>query len=259
MITNVAVGFDNIDLDAAAKKGIAVTNTPDVLTQSVAEFVFAHILGQSRRVIESDKYIREGGFTNWSMNLMLGGELKGKTIGVIGFGKIGQTLVSIAKGFGMNVVYNNRSGELDTYEGTSGVAYATVNELLASSHYVVLLTPLTDETRYLIQAEELKKMKSSAVLINMARGPVVKESDLVQALKQGEIAGAGLDVFEFEPAVSEELKRMDNVVLTPHIGSATHEARLRMVTCAATNAKQVLEGMDCLHVVNKELLESYGN
>ena len=245
VIANVAVGYSNIDIEAARKKGIVVTNTPGVLTHSVVEFVFAHIGALTRRVVESDAYIRASKFDSWSMDLMLGMELRTKTLGIIGFGAIGQALVPIAQAFGMNVLYTNRRGPIEQFKN-SDVHHADLKSILQKSDVLVLLTPLTDETRHLIGKEELQQMKSSAFLINMARGPVVKESDLIEALVSGEIAGAGLDVFEFEPHVPNELIEMTSVVLTPHIGSATHEARSRMSVKAAENIVAVLSGKEAI-------------
>jgi len=247
-ISNVAVGFNNIDLSAATRRGIVVTNTPDTLTDSVAEFVFAHLLAASRRLVEADNYIRQGKFTRWSLNFFLGGELQGKTLGIVGLGKIGKALVPLAHGFGMKILYTRRTGSEKQYQG--GLR-TTLQGVLKNADYVVLLVPLTKETKHLIARRELFLMKKNAVLVNMARGGIVNEKDLSRALQGGVIKAACLDVFENEPAISPELLKMKNVVLTPHIGSATIEARKRMALCAAQNVVDVLlKKSKCKNVVN---------
>ncbi len=250
VISNIAVGFNNINLQAATKKGIIVTNTPNVLEQSVAEFTFAHILAISRRLLESDNYLRQGKFKQWALDLFVGGELQGKTLGIVGFGRVGQALVPIANGFGMQVVYTNKTGPLAKYKENSAVKYLAFNELLKHADYVVLAVPLNEETKYLIDYPQLKLMKMDSFLINIARGPVVSEIALVKALKEKEIKGACLDVFEYEPKVSQELIKMTNVILTPHIGSATAEARSRMMGLAIQNVLDVLLTGLCKNQVN---------
>lgn len=255
IISKLAVGFDNIDIKFAGERGIKVTNAPGVLMQTVAEFTFAHILALARKLVESDHYIKLGKFKKWGFDLMVGCEIKGKTLGILGFGGVGQHLVPIAKGFGMKVIYSNFHGEVAKFKDDPDVKFVTKDELLGKSDFVVLLVPLTKETKYLVTYRELSMMKSSAFLINMARGPVIKEVDLIRALKEKIIAGAGLDVFEFEPDVSQELFSMPNTVLTPHIGSATFEARSELSLKAARNVIAVLEGQNCENIVNREYLK----
>ena len=178
-------------------------------------------------------------------------ELKGKTLGIVGFGSIGKKLVPIAKAFGINVIYTNTSGEVSEFSNDMNVNFVDFENILAKSDFLVLLVPLTTETKHMITSSELGKMKSTSILLNMARGPVVKEQDLVDALNKKIISGACLDVYEFEPKVSDELKSMDNVVLTPHTGSATVEARDRMAKCAAQNVIDVLSLGECKNIVNK--------
>src|SRR3989338_7828565 len=247
VISTVAVGYNNIDIEAAMEKGIAVTNTPHTLTDSVAELVFGHLLALARRIPESDRYVREGKFREWDLNLFVGFELRGKTLGIIGFGAIGQALVPIALGFGMKVLYNNRRGPVPDFREHPDVRYAEKGTVLETADVVVLLTPLESDTRHLITAREIAMMKPTSILINMGRGPLVKESDLVDALLAGRIAGACLDVYEFEPSVSKELLTMPQVLLTPHIGSATREARDRMAKRAAENVIAVLSGGICAY------------
>lgn len=255
VIANFAVGYNNIDIDAAAKRNILVTNTPNILENSVAEFVFAHMLALSRKLVEADQYVRAGKFSEVLLGSFLGIELKGKTLGIVGFGSIGQTLVPIAKGFGMNILYTNRKGELPEFADDPSVSYQNLDDLLATSDFVVLLTTLNEETRHLIAREEFKKMKDTTILVNMARGPVVKEEDLVSALENGLIAGACLDVYEFEPKVTDKLKEMNNTFLTPHIGSATVETRKKMAACVAQNVIDVLKTGECKNAVNKHLIQ----
>ena len=254
VISNLGAGFNNIDIEAAGKRKIAVTNTPGVLGQTVAELVFGHILALSRKIVESDRYIRSGQFTSWNFELMVGMELRGKTLGVIGFGSVGQYLAPIAKGFGMRLIYTNRQGPLEKFRGDTEVQFVSKDYLLQNADVVVLLVPLNSETKHLISYAELSKMKPTAFLVNMARGPVVKESDLVRALQEKKIAGAGLDVFEFEPSVSQELIALPNTVVTPHIGSATREARSQLSLKAAYNVIAILEGKQCENIVNSQYL-----
>lgn len=255
VVSNLAIGYDNINLSAAGEKGVAVTNTPGVLSQTVAELVFVHILALARKIIEADKYVRAGLFKQWSFELMVGTELKGKTLGLIGFGSIGQNLVPIAKGFGMKILYTNQHGELDGFKGDSQISFAPRKEdVLKKADFVVLMVPLTPQTKHLITYTELALMKEKSFLINISRGSIVKEADLVRALKEKKIAGAGLDVYEFEPQVAEELLTMSNTVLTPHIGSATTEARTNLSRQTARNVITVLSGETCENIVNRQYL-----
>ena len=247
VVANVAVGYDNIDVAAATRRGIVVTNTPGVLTDATADFAWALLLAIVRRVVEADAYVRAGRFTEWKMMEFHGGDLAGRTLGIAGFGRIGQAVARRGRGFGMNVLYTNTrraSAALEDELGARAVDKAT---LLASSDVLSLHLPLTAATRHFVGAAEFATMKSDAYLINTARGPIVDEAALVDALRSGAIRGAGLDVFEREPAVHPALFEMDNVVLAPHIGSATRTARARMTELAVENLLAGLEGRPMPH------------
>jgi len=242
VVANVAVGYDNIDVAAATRRGVVVTNTPGVLTDATADFAWALLLAVVRRVVEADAYVRAGRFTEWKMLELLGGDLAGRTLGIAGFGRIGQAMARRGRAFGMNVLFTNRrrvSGALEDELGARAVDTAT---LCASSDVLSLHLPLTAETRHFVGATEFATMKPTAYLINTARGPIVDEAALVDALRSGAIAGAGLDVFEREPVVHPALLTMSNVVLAPHIGSATVATRTKMALIAAANVLAVLEG-----------------
>lgn len=229
IVANFAVGYDNVDLAAASRRGVKVSNTPDVLTQAVAEHTFALLLAVARRIVEGDRIVREGRFRTWGPSFLLGTELHGKTLAVIGPGRIGETVARIAAGgFGMTV---DRVGLGDDLLAA-----------LARADVVSLHVPLDAETRHLIGTEELRAMKETAILVNTSRGPVVDEAALVEALRAGEIAGAGLDVYEREPELAEGLTELANVVLAPHTASATLEARSAMSRLAAENVIAALEG-----------------
>jgi glyoxylate reductase len=242
IVANVAVGYDNIDVEAARRRGVVVTNTPGVLTDATADFAWALLLAAVRRVVEADAYVRAGRFTEWKMMEFHGGDLAGMTMGIAGFGRIGQAVARRARGFGMHVIYTNRhrvSAALEEALGARAVDKAT---LLAASDVLSLHVPLTPDTRHFIGAPELAAMKSSAYLINTARGPIVDERALAAALAGGVIRGAGLDVFEREPAVEPALLGLSNAVLAPHIASATVDTRTRMALIAAENVIAVLGG-----------------
>jgi glyoxylate reductase len=247
IIANVAVGVDNIDLAAARARGIVVTNTPDVLTNAVAEFTWGLILAVTRRLAEADRFVRRGDWTGWSPDLLNGTELMGKQLGIIGAGRIGRAVAARAAAFGMSVVFTRRgsSSEIDGHPALS------LDEVLVTSDVVSVHTPLAPETRHLIDRHAISRMKPSAYLINTARGPVVNEDALAAALEAGAIAGAGLDVFEREPVVHPGLLRLDNVVLAPHIGSSTHETRTAMAELAARNVVRVIRGQRPLTPVEK--------
>ncbi|MFI7120940.1 2-hydroxyacid dehydrogenase [Amycolatopsis sp. NPDC049868] len=242
VVANVAVGYDNIDVPALAGRGITVTNTPGVLTDATADLAFGLILAVTRRLGEGERLIRSR--TPWSFHLgfLLGSSLQDKTLGIVGLGQIGQAVARRALGFGMRIVYSGRSRAAEDVEKTLGAKYVPFDELLRSSDVVSLHCPLTPETRHLIGADALKAMKPGAYLINTTRGPVVHEAALADALEAGEIAGAGLDVFEAEPEVEPRLPALENVVLTPHLGSATVETRTAMAVLAAENVASVLTG-----------------
>jgi glyoxylate reductase len=234
IIANVAVGYENIDVACARSRGIVVTNTPDVLTESVADFTWAMILAVTRRLSEGDRLIRRGEWKGWALDFMLGTELKGKQLGLVGFGRIARAVAARASAFLMRVVYS----DLATVDGES----MSLDRLLNTSDIVSLHVPLTPETRHLIDKRALARMKRSAYLVNTARGPVVEEAALAWALQQRLIAGAALDVYENEPAVHPALLQLENVLLVPHLASATTETRTAMASLAVDNVAAVLAG-----------------
>jgi glyoxylate reductase len=241
-VANVAVGYDNVDLAAAAERGVVVTNTPGVLDDATADLTLALILAATRRIVEGDRLLRSGGEWSWGMGFMLGTSLQGKRLGIVGLGSIGKWVAQRARAFGMEVAYHQRSPASAEAESALGAERLPLERLLATSDVVSLHCPLTPETRHLIGAAELAAMKPTAVLINAARGPIVDEAALATALVDGQIAAAGLDVYEREPEVEPRLRELDNVVLAPHLGSATVETRTAMATLAARNAISVLNG-----------------
>jgi glyoxylate reductase len=245
VIANVAVGFNNVDVDYAASRGIAVTNTPDVLTESVADFTWALILAITRRLAEGERLVRRGEWKGWALDLLLGTELRGKQLGLVGVGRIGRAVAARAPAFGMRVAYTAR-------RDLEGVGEAmTLDRLLVSSDIVSLHVPLTPETRHMIDRRALTRMKRSAYLINTARGPVVDEEALAWALQQHLIAGAALDVYEHEPAVHRDLLKLENVLLVPHLASGTTETRTAMADLAIENVLAVLAGRPPLTPVGR--------
>ena len=255
VIANYAVGYNNIDVEAATNRGIAVVNTPDVLTEASADLAWGLLLAVSRRLIEGDTMTRAGRFRGWAPELLLGVPVYGQTLGIIGAGRIGQAVARRAKGFGMRILYHNRNRLPEQVERDLGMNYASLDELLKESDFVSLHCPLTAETRHLIGPRELKMMKSTAVLINTARGPVVDEHALLDALRKKLIFGAGLDVFEREPLLTPGLADLPNVVLTPHIGSADTRTRLAMVDMILNDITAVLENKRPKNLVNPEVWE----
>jgi glyoxylate reductase len=254
-IANVAVGYDNIDVAAATERGVVVTNTPGVLTDSTAELAMALILMVTRRLGEGERLIRSQTPWSWDMFFLLGSSLAGKTLGVIGLGAIGQATAHRALAFGMEIVYAGpRRADEETEAELGGARRVPLMQLLASSDVVTLHTPLTPDTRHLINSTALRQMRSDAYLVNTARGPIVDEAALVKALRDHRIAGAALDVFENEPDVHPGLLGRDNVVLIPHLGSATIETRTEMAVLAADNALAVLRGERPPTAVNPEVL-----
>jgi glyoxylate reductase len=251
VVANAAVGYDNIDVAAAAAAGVTVTNTPGVLTDATADLALALLLAVARRIPEGDDLIRRGAFDRWRLvQHPMGMDVAGRTLGVVGMGRIGQAVAQRAHlGFGMPIVYTSRS-PVPRVEERLGARPVGLPELLETSDYVTLHAPLTPESRHLIDAEALRRMKPTAVLVNTARGPLVDERALARALEDGEIAGAGLDVFEFEPQVVADLLRLrERVVLTPHVGSATEATRRRMSDMAVSNVIAVLTGKPAPHPV----------
>jgi glyoxylate reductase len=242
IVANVAVGYDNIDVPACTKRGVVVTNTPGVLDDATADFAFTLLLAAARGVAEADRYVRSGAFTGWDMMGFHGGDLADMTLGIAGFGRIGQAVARRARGFGMHVIYADAQRAMPEHEAAVDARFVTKDELLTHSDYLSLHVPLLESTRHYIGAAELRAMKKTAYLINTSRGPVVNEAALAEALRTHEIAGAGLDVFEREPAVDTALFALDNVTLAPHIASATVRTRFNMARIAAENVAAVLGG-----------------
>lgn len=234
-IANVGVGYNNLDVPALTAAGIVATNTPDVLTETTADFGFALLMATARRITEAERWLREGQWQQWSFSTLLGADLHGSTLGIVGMGRIGQGIARRARGFGMRVLYHNRSRLPDTVERECGAAYAGFDDLLAQADHVVLVLPYSPQVHHLVDAAALAKMKPTATLVNIARGGIVDEAALADALANGRLAAAGLDVYEGEPAVRPELLALRNVVLTPHIASASLATRRAMVSLAVDN------------------------
>jgi len=251
-VANVAVGYDNVDLAAAERRGVVVTNTPGVLDDATADLTMALILAATRRLAEGDRLVRSGEPWSWGMGFMLGSSLQGKRLGIVGLGGIGKWVAQRARAFGMEIAYHQRNPAPPEVEAALRAVRLPLEELLAGADVVSLHCPLTPETRHLIGAEQLATMKPSAVLVNAARGPIVDEAALAEALAEGRIAAAGLDVFEREPEVEPRLLGLDNVVLAPHLGSATVETRTAMAELAARNAISVLAGQGPLTPVKAQ-------
>jgi glyoxylate reductase len=245
-VANVAVGYDNVDVAAAARRGVVVTNTPGVLDDATADLTLALILAATRRVAEGDRLVRSGEPWSWGMHFMLGSSLRGKLLGIVGLGGIGTRVAERARAFGMRIAYHSRRPAPAEAVAALEAERLPLERLLAEADVVSLHCPLTPETHHLIGAAELAAMKQSAVLVNAARGPVVDEAALAEALASGQIAAAGLDVYEHEPRVEPGLLGLDNVVLSPHLGSATVETRTAMAELAARNAISVLRGEEPL-------------
>ncbi len=250
VVAQFGVGYDNIDVKAAAEFGVRVTNTPNVLTDATAEMALALMLAAARRLGEGERLLRAGKWTGWEPGQMLGHGVTGKKLGIIGAGRIGTAFALKARGFAMQVLYTGRRVNA-TLESEFRAERVSLDELLAHADFVSIHVPLNDQTRHLIGAEELKKMKPTAVLINTSRGAVVDEKALVQALQKGRIAAAGLDVYENEPRLTPGLAKLPNVVLAPHLGSATRETRLKMAMLAARNLVCVLQGQEPPNPVNR--------
>jgi len=252
IISNYAVGYDNVDVKEATKRGICVTNTPGVLTESVAEEVIALTLALFRRIAEGDRFIRSGKYKGWEPDLLLGTGIKDKVMGIVGLGRIGRWTARMAGALGMKVIYFNRHRD-EEFEEEYDVVYHTLDQLLEQADVVSLSVPLTEETRHLIGERELKLMKKTALLVNTARGAVVDEKMLIKALKERWIAGAGLDVFEDESRIPAEFFELSNTVLTPHTASATVEARLAMARIVVDNVNDALEGRQPASLINTDV------
>ena len=255
MIANFGVGYNNIDVRLATARGIMVSNTPGVLTDATAELAFTLMLSVSRRLVEGDRMVREGRFKFWAPMLFLGREVTGKTLGIIGMGKIGKAIAVRAKAFDMRILYHNRKRINSKEEENMRVEYVDLKTLLKESDFVSLNVPLTEETKHLIGKNELSLMKSTAFLINTSRGQVIDEKALVEVLRARKIGGAGLDVYENEPSLTPGLTELDNVILLPHVGSGTLETRIKIGTLAVENLIAGLEGRTPPNFVNPEVLK----
>jgi len=249
VVANMAVGFDNIDLDAAGERGVVVTNTPEVLSETTADTAFMLLMAAARRLGEAERMLRAGGWDAWGPMQLLGPDVWGKKLGIVGFGRIGQALARRASGFDMEVAYHDMRRNEEA-ERELGARYLELEELLETCDFVSVHAPLTDETRHLIGEKELEGMKDTSVLVNTSRGPVVDEAALAEALAEGRIFAAGLDVYEEEPKVHPRLLELENVVLAPHIGSASIETRDKMAALAAENLVAVLRGEEPKTPVN---------
>lgn len=257
VVANVGVGYDNIDIDACVRRGVVVTNTPDVLTEATADTAMALILMTTRRLGEAERELREQRTWTPTLHHMLGAGIQGKRLGIVGFGRIGQATARRAAGFGMDVAFCSRRS-ISKNAGDMAATQVEFDEILERSDVVSLHCPLTDATHHLIGSAELSRMQPTAYLVNTARGPIVDEAALVDALIRGTIAGAGLDVFEHEPSLNEGLLALENVVLLPHIGSATVETRTAMALLAAENVKACLEGRPAITPVRLATSDSLG-
>lgn len=255
IISNYAVGFDNVDVGAATDRGIVVANTPsDEVNEAVAEHTWALILSLARRIVEADESTRRGGYKGWEPDIFIGVSLIGKTLGIVGLGRIGSMVARRARGYNMTVLYN-KHGRDEKAESELGVIFAEIDDLLAKSDFVSLHVPLSDETRHMVNSGTLAKMKKGSFLINTARGPVVDEHALVNALRSGQLGGAALDVYDNEPDINPELITMQNCVLTPHIASATWEARNKMGEMAVAAIIDCFSDKMPQSIVNKEVWE----
>ena len=252
VVANMAVGYNNFDVEAMTAAGVQGTNTPDVLTETTADFGFALLMATARRMAEAEHYLRAGQWKTWRYDMFAGAEVSGSTLGIIGMGRIGQGIAKRgALGFGMNVIYHNRSQLTSEQEADCQARYVSKEELLRSADHVVLVVPYTAATHHTIGAPEMAMMKPTATLVNIARGGVVDDAALANALRTGRIAAAGLDVFEGEPDVHPDLLTVPNVVLTPHIASATVATRLAMANLAADNLIAFFDGRGALNPVNR--------
>ncbi|MGB9720900.1 MAG: 2-hydroxyacid dehydrogenase [bacterium] len=255
IIANYAAGYNNIDIAEATKRGIMVTNTPDVLTETTAELTFGMIIAVARRIAEAERFLRKGKFKGWAPMLFLGNDVHHKTIGIIGMGRIGRAVASRARGFGMQIFYYDRIRLSMKQEKILSLHYKPIDYILKNADFITIHTPLTKETYHLFSQREFNLMKKTAFIINTARGPIIDEKALIKALKNKKIAGCALDVFENEPKVSEELLKMDNALLLPHIGSATLETRTNMaLVCAQNLITALIKNKIPPNLVNPEVI-----
>src|SRR5215467_14179888 len=259
VVANFAVGFNNVAIEPATKLGIAVTNTPGVLTETTADFAWTLLMAAARRVVEGDKFARAGRFKAWGPKMLLGYDIYGKTLGLVGLGRIGQSVARRAAGFNMRVVFHDPESIPERIIKELGVTRLSFDELLRVSDFISLHVPLFPETHHLLNDRTFALMKPTCIVINTSRGLVVDEKALVRALRDGKIAGAGVDVFEREPDIEPALFEMESVVLAPHIASASHETRLKMCTMAADNLLAVLKGQHPPNLINPEVWDRRRN
>lgn len=253
IVSNCAVGTENIDISYATKKGIFVTNTPGILTETTADLAWALVLSVSRRVIEGDSFVKEGRFIGWRPSLLMGLDVYGKTMGIYGMGRIGAAVGRRARGFDMDVIYHNRNRNRETEEEIKAI-YVDFPNLLRKSDFLIITAPLNEDTKGRFGTQEFRQMKRTSVIVNVGRGQIIKEKELALALKEGIIWGAGLDVYEREPIVEEELLGLKNVVLLPHLGSASQETREKMAAMAVENVIMALNGRTPRNLVNPSSL-----
>ncbi len=246
VVSNIAVGFNNIDVAACTARGIVVTNTPDVLTQTTADFAWALLMAAARRLPEAERYLRDGKWQHWTLNQLVGKDVHGATLGIVGMGRIGGAIATRAAGFGMKVIYHNRRPSAEAGTAT----FCSMDDLLAQADFVVLVLPYNAETHHIINAARIAQMKPDAVLVNIARGGVVDDAALIAAMKQGHLHSAALDVFEGEPALNPDFLTLPNAVLTPHIASSSEATRRAMAQLAINNCLAVLAGKPALNRVN---------
>ncbi len=256
IVANHAVGYDNVDVDECSRRGVLVSNTPDVLTDTTADLAFSLLLAAARRIAEGDRFLRSGTPWIWGPRMMLGMEVHGKTLGVVGFGRIGQAVARRALGFGMRVIYHSRAPVAEHIQRELGAERRSFDDLLAESDFVSINCALTPQTRHLFGPEQFRKMKPTAILVNTSRGPVVNEAALAAALRAGEIFAAGIDVFEREPEVDPGLLGSEKAVIIPHLGSATVDTRIAMGMLAAENLFAALEGRQPPTLVNPEVWQA---
>jgi glyoxylate reductase len=254
IVSNVAVGYDNIDVEACTKRGVVATNTPGVLDETTADFAWALLMAIARRLIEGDQYVRSGNWKSWNLDHLCGSDVWGKTLGIVGFGRIGRAVARRASGFQMKVIYTNTARVAQDVEKSLNAEFRNMNELLAESDFISIHVPLTPDTRGLFDNPKFHRMKRTAFLINTSRGPVVDEAALVAALESKTIAGAALDVYENEPFVHPGLKHV-NVVLAPHLGSASVETRTKMAVIASTNLVAIFKGQMPPNMINPKVLK----
>ncbi len=256
VVANFGVGINHIDVAAATRAGVIVTNTPGVLTETTADFAWTLLMAAARRVVEADRFARSGKFTAWDPKLFVGHDIYGKTLGIVGLGRIGQAVARRAAGFNMRILFHNPRPIPERVIKELGVTPVSLEELLRVSDFISLHVPLLPETTHLLNDRTFALMKPACIVVNTSRGPVVDEKALVRALKSGKIAAAGLDVFEREPEIEPELLELDNAVIVPHIASASHETRIRMSTMAADNLLAVLKGNRPPNFVNPEVWDN---